>query len=264
MSRWRIAFYFKECGKHLLDYDEALETFKNQNRILERLPKKLVDIYYELDDKRCDGIQIEEKRSGSNIIEYRSAQENNNFTMPREAKQNLHWINLDREIAISWLNIGQCSRITNALDEAMKYLERSLKYFEKNSQSIDSKQNIAIALNEIGYCLKAMKKYTEALIFLNKSLKIQESFSTKIWSDGQKATTYNNIRACLMNVERFSDAMKSLDIQQKIPFVFDSDNLISVTLPKLGSCFMKTKKFSEAFLNLQKSLEYQQEISLDV
>ena len=265
-----IAFYFKECGKHLLNlqnYDEALKTFKNQNRILERLQKKLVDIYYGFDDKRYDGIQIEGKRSGSNIIEYRSAQENNNFTMPREAKQNLHLINLDREIAISWLNIGQCLRITNALDEAMKYLERSLEYFEKISQSIDSKQNIAIALNEIGCCLKAMKKYTEALNFLNKSLKIQESFSIKIWSDGQKATTYTHVGACLINVERFSDAInylkKSLDIQQKIPFVFDSDNLISVTLQKLGSCFMKMKKFPEAFRYLQQSLQYQQEVSPD-
>ena len=265
-----IAFYFRECGNHLLNlqnYDEALEYYKNQNQIFEQQQKILSNSYFGLDSKNCNEIQIEGLRTDSNIIGYKASQKKSSFTIQQNEVQNVHCIDFDREIGISWLSIGQCLTAMNKLDEAMNYLKQSLEYFERKPQSIESNEDISIALREVGCCLIAMKNYTEALSFLNKSLKIHESLLIEVSSDRGKTILYNDIGNCLMNIGKLNNAVdyfkQSLDIQQKIPFVFDSDNLISVTLQELGSCFMKMKKFPEALRYFQQSLQFQQEISHD-
>ena len=265
-----IAFYFRECGNHLLNlqnYDEALEYYKNQNQIFERHQQKLSNSCFGFDNKNCNGIQIEEMRTDSNIVGYKASQKNNSSIIQQNEVQNAHYIDFDREIGISWLNIGQCLTAMNKLDEAMNYLKRSLECFERKSQSIESNEDISFALKGIGCCLSAMKNYTEALSFLNKSLKIRESLSIEVSSDREKSILYNHIGKCLMNIGKLNNAMdcfkQSLDIQRKAPFVYDSDNLISVTLKNVGFCYMRMKKFSEAFRYLQQSLQYQQEISHD-
>ena len=164
--------------------------------------------------------------------------------------------------------IGFCCMNLDQPDDALDYLQRLLKIYEKASLDIGSDVNVASTLNNIASCFMNMHKPADALDYLQQSMKIYEKASLDIGSDVNLAMTLNNIGKCFMDMHKLADALnyiqRSLKIYEKASLDIGSNVNVAQMLNNIGKCFKDIHKPADALDYLQQLLKIYEKASLDI
>ena len=164
--------------------------------------------------------------------------------------------------------IAYCCIDLNKPTDALGYLHRVLKIYEKTSLDFDSNMIVAMTLNNIGNCYMDMHKPDDGLDYLQRSLKIKKNASLDIGSDTNVAITLNNIGICLEKMHKPADALdylqQSLKIYEKASLDIDLDTNVASTLNNIGNCYMNMHKPDNALDYHQQSLKIKEKASPDI
>ena len=257
-----VAEYFFEFGTHLhknQNYDEALDYFQNQSRMLEEIKKQT--------NSNRFGMELQ---SYGNKIHSNSRSHKSETTIETQASKEpiLICFKLDYHFAPSLQDIGLCLLMMNRFDEALDYLNRSLDEFKKISPKIDSDHDIACVLSSVGLCLIQMNDFNKAIECLKQSEEILENSLSEIDSDFDMINILTNFGICFMKNQNFSKTIdyfkRCLKIHNQAPFMLHSNHVKAKLLMEIGRCLKGMRKFAQALPYLKESLVIQERISHDI
>ena len=265
-ENFATAKHLKEFGTYLRiinQYDEALEYFKNEEKILLKIPNNCHSSQTAI-PKIIKKINVTSKLK---TILIANAKEFPQSTSEYK-KKNLSEKSLDHKLSNCQHRIGCCLMNTNQFTEALDYLKRSLAIKEQISLGVDSDPSISDTLHKIGRCLMNMNQHTEALDYLKRSLTIAEQISLVVNPDISISTTLHDIFRCLINMKQITETWDFWEqifaIEERTSLIADSHSSISDTLHTIGCCLINMNQLNEALDYLKRSLAIKERISLTV
>ena len=282
IEKFALCEYFKEFGNYLRNmkkYDEALEYFYKENKILSEILNINTTAHTSTNKKTFSKnknkvflktISKSQQNIGYCLMELnRLTEAFDYFKQSLDTKKRISpGVDTDLDISMSVQSIGRCLMKMNKLTEAHNYFRQSLEIKQQLSQNVDLDREISITFNDIGRCLIKMNKLKEALDYFKRSIEFKQKILLEVDTDSEMSMSLQNIGHCLMKLNNFMEAFgyfkRSLEIKQRISPGVDSDRDIAISFSDIGHCLMQLDHFSEALYYFNKSLEIRQRISLEI
>lgn len=125
------------------------------------------------------------------------------------------------------------------MDEAIKFYNKSIEYFENTDQSINSTKPI----NNIANIYIQRGKYEKAMSYYQEGLKIVEKFSLL----NLRLVFLNNIGELYCNIGNFNKAKKYLEEARTIAMEIKDNNLVFLTNVNLGLIYLATGDYEYSY-----------------
>ena len=215
-------------------------------------------------------IKIDKEKENSNTLNYLKNFDEVMKQFETDTKSNNKFTNFDtnESLPIILHYIGGCLFDMNKHDEALEYLQQSMKIKEQVSLDLNTDESFAITLFTIGSCLLDINKHDEALEYLQRARKIQEQVSLDLNTDESFAITLHNIGRCLLDMNKHDEALEYLQrarkIQEQVSLNLNTDESFAITLHTIGRCLLYMNKHDEALEYLQRARKIKEQVSLDL
>ena len=215
-------------------------------------------------------IKIDKKKENSNILNYLKNFDEimKQFETDTNSYNKFTDFDTDKSLATTLHTIGYCLLDMNKHDEALEYLQQSMKIQEQASLDLSTNKSFATTLHNIGRCLLDMNKHDEALEHLQRALKIQEQASLDLSRDESFAITLHEIGRCLLDMNKHDEALeylqRAMKIYEQASLDLSTDGSFAITLHAIGRYLLKMNKHDEALEYLQRAMKIQEQVSLDL
>jgi tetratricopeptide (TPR) repeat protein len=158
------------------------------------------------------------------------------------------------EVAIALFNVGISCRAVSDLDNALLYLQESLKVYTELADS-ELSDNIADVLNQIGLIYFGRKDFQQGLVYFMRLLEVCKSRKDNEESFAQ-AKAIQNIGTSYLELKDFSKATpyleEALDIYKKL---FLHKFAIVDCISSIGYAYEPINDFSKSLSWYEKALE---------
>ena len=220
--------------------------------------------------KDIKSIKIDKEKSNLNILNYLKNFDEimKQFETDTNSNDKFTDFDIDESLAITFHEIGRCLLDMNKHDEALEYLQQTMKIYEQLSLDLNTDKIFATTLHNIGRCLLDMNKHDEAMKYLQRAMKIYEQVSLDLNTDESFATTLHEIGCCLLDINKEDEALEYLQrarkIKQQVSLDLNTNESFATTLHEIRRCLLDMNKHDEALEYLQRAIKIKQQVSLDL
>ncbi len=190
----------------------------------------------------------------SKALEYYIGSLNISQKKKETSKNDIERDDAAKEAAVRQVNIGNVLKEMKQYDQALKYYNDALSYFQQKNDS-DSKGFAADCFNNIGIIFGNQKKFEEAESYYEESIKLSQDIkdSTKLM------TTYINLGYTQTDKEEYSKARQSYQRALRIATAMGDKRRIALISANLGDVYQSDNQPKEAInyynSSLQRALE---------